>query len=74
MMFTVLGGWDGDTAVPVGAVEGDLTVYGGDEGPFDQGLWSTAVDAPTGHAACDLAVRAMEATLATSDDDDDEGV
>jgi hypothetical protein len=75
--WSVIGFWFNDEPVPVGVVEGDHQVYGGDalsagyDSPVDgsQGPWAVSVTAPDAETAEELAVEQM---LDECDDDDEE--
>ncbi len=45
MQYTVIGVWQDDKPVVVGAIPGQHEVYGGDEQTFPDGLWATCVNA-----------------------------
>lgn len=57
--YTVIGVWLNDEPVPVGVVEGDHEVGGGDDA-WDEGAWATSVDAPDMGSAQELAVQEMK--------------
>jgi len=43
--YTVIGVWLGDQPVPIGVIEGQHEVHGGDDSEFPEGLWATSVTA-----------------------------
>jgi hypothetical protein len=72
-VWTVLGVWVGDEAVPIGAIHGQHEVHG--ENPcdwFPEGVWATSVDAPDEDAAYAAARAEMHSTLSDGAGDDDE--
>jgi hypothetical protein len=50
-VYTVLGVWQGDNAIPVGVVAGQHEVTGGGDSEYEQGLWALSVEAPDGETA-----------------------
>jgi hypothetical protein len=55
--WTVLGVWQHNEAIPMGAIHGDHWVHGGDDGAFPEGTWSTYVVASD---VCGAEVAAIE--------------
>jgi hypothetical protein len=55
--WTVLGVWQYDEPIPMGAVLGDHWVHGGDDGAFPEGTWATYVVASD---VCAAEVAAIE--------------
>jgi hypothetical protein len=59
--FTVVGVWDESEAIPVGVIEGQHDVMGGDESHWEGGLWATFVEADDAAAAEVAGVEAIVA-------------
>lgn len=83
--WTVLGVWDNNEAVPVGAVKGRHQVSGDSPGErgnpeygydtssfYEQGVWATTVTAPDADTAQDLAAAGMMHDQDDDEDDEDE--
>lgn len=68
-MWTVLGFWNNDEPVSVGAVRGDHVIHGGRAADDYQGPWSSPASAATVEEAESLAIAAMLATLREHDVD-----
>jgi hypothetical protein len=60
-VYTVLGVWQDDKAIPVGVLAGRHEVTGGDDSDDEQGLWALAVEAPDAGAAERAAIEEMHA-------------
>ena len=61
--YTVIGVWMSGTPVPVGVIEGTHGVEGGDWDAFEEGLWSTSVEAKDVYQAEDAAVAEMRENI-----------
>lgn len=60
-VYTVLGVWQDDHAIPIGVIAGRHDVTGGDDSDYEQGLWAISVDAPDADTAERLAIEEMHA-------------